>query len=1017
MRVLIIEDNEDDFLLATEYLNSTPDSTFETVWKSTLADGITYLSMHPVDVLLLDLGLPDSFGLITFERIAALFSTLPVVIATGIDSDEQAVLAVNYGAQDYLVKGQITAPLLRKALQYAFKRKQAELELRASEERYRSVVEDQVDFLCRYDTDFRLTFVNRSYAQNLFGKRPEDIIGYYLFHAIPEADHAEALAHLRSLTVEHPVASAEHRTRLPDGSERWTEWTDRALFDADGNILEYQGVGRDITAKKRAEQDRQMLLDTLEQRVEQRTAELERVKNHIEAIFNHSGDGILVLDLEHGIQQANFTFDTLLGITADSYVGKRLKSFVVDHDVNRLQAMLGRVKETGDTAQLEVQFKRADGTTFDAEISIAPVNREGHTATVVCIIRDISERKRADRAIAEERNLLRTLIDALPDFIYVKDTQHRYMLINRATARLYGVQDPAEAIGKMKSDFFPKVTAEKTDEDENSVLLAGQSFVNLEQQTIVPTGGELCVLTTKVPLRNLQGEITGLVGISHDHSQFKAQEEALHRSQADLRSVLDSTPIAFLLLDRDGIIRVVNREANAVSVRQYGVALQVGRSMLEYLPPYAHEEFLRRMRLTLAGSSLVFEENGYIDGSPVCFELRYHPVKTEDGEIVGVNVAYEDITERKQAAQTLVALAQRLDLATRSGGIGIWEWDLGANTLDWDDWMYDLHGMTRQEYPLTGESIARLIHPDDAAQFWTASYDMLNAEMLLDTEYRIIRPDGEIRYIKANGIVVPGTDGSPEKMVGVNWDVTEQKRSEAALRQALDVEKELNDLKTRFVSMASHEFRTPLATILTLTETLALYRDKLTEERIDEKLFKIVEQVQHLTEIVEDVLQLSRMQTGHLRLNRARCDLDALCRDVIEEYTSAPGSEHRVQYTGAVGLNAVQIDKKLMRQAISNLVSNAIKYSGDKQPVTVSIARANGNITIRVRDHGIGIPEADLKHLFQAFHRASNVGAIAGTGLGLVIAKEAVELHGGTISVESQVGAGTTFILNIPVEE
>lgn len=124
-----------------------------------------------------------------------------------------------------------------------------------------------------------------------------------------------------------------------------------------------------------------------------------------------------------------------------------------------------------------------------------------------------------------------------------------------------------------------------------------------------------------------------------------------------------------------------------------------------------------------------------------------------------------------------------------------------------------------------------------------------------------------------------------------------------------------------------------------------------------------------------------------------------------------------MQYTGAVGLNAVQIDKKLMRQAISNLVSNAIKYSGDKQPVTVSIARANGNITIRVRDHGIGIPEADLKHLFQAFHRASNVGAIAGTGLGLVIAKEAVELHGGTISVESQVGAGTTFILNIPVEE
>ncbi len=241
-------------------------------------------------------------------------------------------------------------------------------------------------------------------------------------------------------------------------------------------------------------------------------------------------------------------------------------------------------------------------------------------------------------------------------------------------------------------------------------------------------------------------------------------------------------------------------------------------------------------------------------------------------------------------------------------------------------------------------------------------------------------------------------------------------RAEEALKNALEKEKELGELKSRFVSIASHEFRTPLATILATAETLSAYRSKLGENQIQEKLNKISDQVIYLKSIIEDTLQVARLRDPKSKFEPESLDLDAVCQSAIDEFESRPEVTQQFVYSYDTKLHQAQLDRKLIRQIINNLLSNAAKYSAPDTTIRVTLERIDESLMLKVQDEGIGIPEADLKHLFEPFHRAANVGLIPGTGLGLVITKESVELHGGLITVESKVGVGTTFTIMIPLQ-
>jgi signal transduction histidine kinase len=252
-------------------------------------------------------------------------------------------------------------------------------------------------------------------------------------------------------------------------------------------------------------------------------------------------------------------------------------------------------------------------------------------------------------------------------------------------------------------------------------------------------------------------------------------------------------------------------------------------------------------------------------------------------------------------------------------------------------------------------------------------------------------------------------------MLGVNLDITKQKHYEETLEQSLQQEKELNELKSRFISVASHEFRTPLSTILATTENLVAYRERMDSNQIDKRLEKIKEQVNHLKLIMDDVLLLSKMQSGRLEFHPTETDLDIFCQEIVEEFESSPDIHHQIVYSCTPKPLIAQFDLKLMRHILSNLLSNALKYSPKGKEVYFEVSLKEGQLNIQVKDKGIGIPEQDLKHLFEPFHRAGNIGTISGTGLGLAITKQSVETHGGTLELESMVGEGTTFIVTIPI--
>ncbi|MEZ4639302.1 MAG: ATP-binding protein [Caldilineaceae bacterium] len=255
-------------------------------------------------------------------------------------------------------------------------------------------------------------------------------------------------------------------------------------------------------------------------------------------------------------------------------------------------------------------------------------------------------------------------------------------------------------------------------------------------------------------------------------------------------------------------------------------------------------------------------------------------------------------------------------------------------------------------------------------------------------------------------------DGNPLRVIGINWDVTDEQNAAEAMQRALEQEKELGELKSRFVSMASHELRTPMATISATTETLLLYRHRLEQEKIDARLRKILDQVGHMKEISEDVLQLSRIQSGRISLNLETSDLDHFCNEIIEDFRLTPSYRDRIAFQHGSGPLPYSFDPRLMRRVVGNLLSNALKYSDGI--VTVDLKEDTSGIHLAVSDHVIGIPKADIKRMFEPFHRAANVGAISGTGLGLPIVKEVVERHGGSICVQSEAGVGTAVTLMLP---
>jgi PAS domain S-box-containing protein len=238
-------------------------------------------------------------------------------------------------------------------------------------------------------------------------------------------------------------------------------------------------------------------------------------------------------------------------------------------------------------------------------------------------------------------------------------------------------------------------------------------------------------------------------------------------------------------------------------------------------------------------------------------------------------------------------------------------------------------------------------------------------------------------------------------------------RSREDLAQALEKEKDLNELKSRFVSMASHEFRTPLTTILSSVSLISKYAEQGEVEKQIKHIGRIKYSITHLTDILNDVLSLSKLEEGKVHISPESFSLKEAIQDAVQELKGLlkEGQEIIEVYSGPEEISS---DKKILRHILFNLISNAVKFSPEGKPIEVKVDASNSVFTIRITDHGIGISEEDKKHLFERFFRGTNATNIQGTGLGLNIVARYTELLNGAIDCESILGEGATFLVRLP---
>ncbi|MBW4651157.1 MAG: PAS domain S-box protein [Kastovskya adunca ATA6-11-RM4] len=288
------------------------------------------------------------------------------------------------------------------------------------------------------------------------------------------------------------------------------------------------------------------------------------------------------------------------------------------------------------------------------------------------------------------------------------------------------------------------------------------------------------------------------------------------------------------------------------------------------------------------------------------------------------------------------------------------------------------------------------------------------------SEYRFRHKDGNWLYLESKSNFVD--HGFSEVVVNLR-DINKRKQAEVEVITNLKKERELIELKSRFVSMVSHEIRTPLNVILASTQILERYSDQWSNQKRAEFYSRIKEAVRKMTELLNDVLLIGKAEFGKVGLNPVPIDIASFCKELVAEIQLSMGEKHKFTFVNHCEYmipgepdKLPQLDKKILRHIITNLLSNAVKYSPQSSTIDFEVSYQDANAVFQIRDRGIGIPLEAQASLFEAFYRASNAKNIQGTGLGLAVVKQSVELHGGNITVESELGVGTTFTVTLPLQ-
>jgi PAS domain S-box-containing protein len=681
-------------------------------------------------------------------------------------------------------------------------------------------------------------------------------------------------------------------------------------------------------------------------------------------------------------------------------------------------------------------IQKKDGSVVWVSTSEQPVyDKEGNFAGFRGSDTDITEKKLAE----DELRKFRTIADQAIYGNAIADLNGTLVYMNKAFADMHGwaIED---LLGKSIPVLHDKSQMSQVNELLGEIVTKGgipatEVWRTRKDRSTFPS------TTSAQAIFNENNEPAYIWAVAIDITSSKLAEEKIKQQNERLNAIITAIPDLVFIINADGIIEefhISNPEKAAVPANQIP-----GMAISALFDETTSAKHLNHIRTCLDCNELVsYEYTLTVKGVESYFESRVVPLdekrvlslvrditdrKNSEYEIFELNTRLEqkieertielaktnaalvnEIEERKKIGEALKLKTDELekfftvslDLLCISNTSGYfiklnkaWETLLG----------YGLSSLENSKY-------IDYVHPDDIESTLKAAERLINQNTVSSFTNRYRTKEGTYKYLEWFAVPVG------ELVFSAARDITENIRLAQSLQENIIREKELNELKSRFVSTASHEFRTPLASIQMSAETLLSYWKKMDEEKISEKLQSINSQVRHLTSIVANVMQVAKIQEGKISIKAEEVDLVAICRSIVSDFTADTSLFFEIKEEYELPSLKLFIDKRLIVQVIQNLIANAIKYSQPDPEIVIRLYLHNNQIMLTVTDNGIGIPEEDQNKIFQPFFRASNVSDIEGNGLGLNIVRDSVRLHGGDLTFESKPGKGTVFYVSLPEE-
>lgn len=902
--------------------------------------------------------------------------------------------------------------------------------------------------IIEWDQNFRITRWSRG-AEAIFGWSAVEMLGQTVQewnHVVPEDQGTvdQCIAQLLNGEVTRNVCRNRNYTKT--GSIIHCVWHNSSLFNSSGALDSLLSLVEDITDEKQAEQE---LRDTEER--------FRQLANNIPQIF------WIACAFTGTTQYISPTCTEIWGYSPERFYEENFwLTRIHTDDLPEVRTLLAQQRQ-GQRTHAHYRIFRPDGSVRWMSDRAFPIFDEtGKLYRVAGIAEDVTERKHQE----ERLQLLEMVVVNANDAVLITTANLDHpeiVYVNHAFTRITGYS-PDDVLGKTPRLLQGPNTDRATKQRVRKSLSRYESIV-VEILNYSKDGTEYWIDLSIFPVANQSGQYTHFVAFQRDITERKQTEAALMlqhqrselfsdialkiRQSLQLEDILQTTVDEvreMLQCDRVLIYRILPDGGGLVATE--AVELSSISILGKFYPPDAfppayHPPYCRGKIRTIED----VEQDGL---APRCSRFLQEigvraklvvPIVLQES-LWGLIIAHqcdgprqwsEFETELMQqiAHQLEIALAQsqllqavseseeRFRTMANSTSVLIWINNAQHECIFCNQTLLNFVGRTLDQQ--LGYGWTENIHPDDR-EFCLEEYLRAYAEQrTFEMEYRIRRADGEYRWLLDRAAPRLMPDGRLSGYIGSCIDITDRKRAEVEVYRALKKEKELSELKSHFVSNTSHEFRTPLSTILSSADLIEFYLQQGTIDRVPEHIRRIQTTAVSMTNLLNDILILEKAEVNKLPFTPALINLEEFCVELAEEMRLSDQNNHlltfNIQHNSHPGCcREAMMDERLLRQIFSNLLTNALKYSPAHTTVRFSLVCCDNEAHFAVEDEGIGIPLEDQAHLFEPFYRAGNVGAISGSGLGLAIVKRSVDIHRGSIVVETEAGHGTLVQVTLPLQ-